>query len=171
MPESSFSKGLTSLSSARTSLESSSNSAPSIDDSSQLVARLQLLHQELSEPDERSIATDFDFGKTDKELSLLIGECIESFGDQTGVSIVKFNMILPQDTLESLSEEHKALFGGIKSMLEARENLRHAAKGLNTEMNENASVPGEVHVLDENNPVESEIPVSSMAETGSKSAQ
>lgn len=65
--------------------------------------------------------------------------------------------------------EHKSLFSAIKSMLEAREGLRNAAKELSAQPNERpsapASAPGEVS---ENNPVRSEVPVSGTAETGSE---
>ncbi|GFZ50254.1 hypothetical protein JCM24511_08010 [Saitozyma sp. JCM 24511] len=90
----------------------------------QLSDRLKSLHGEMSEKGEESM----DWGEVDTKLMSLIGEGVEQFVQQTGQNMDMSPDTSVPESMGDLTEEHKALFQGIKRLIYARRNMTAASQ-------------------------------------------
>jgi hypothetical protein len=130
MPGFFVTKGLSQLELAQTTLTTFGHERipphpdPCSSEMTQLAERIKTLHGELSEQGEEST----DWSEVDTKLLSIIGEGVEHFVQQTGQNIdMEADTVVPDSTGE-LSDQHKALFQGIKRLLFARTNMTAASQ-------------------------------------------
>lgn len=130
MPGFFFTKGLNQLGLAQSTLTEYGHERtpphpdPCSSEVTQLAERIKTLHEELSATAEEST----DWSEVDKKMLALIGAGVEHFGEQTGQNIdMEADTTVPE-SMGDLTEEHKALFQGIKRLIYARQNMTAASQ-------------------------------------------